>query len=50
MLDNIDEVADRIQSLLGKLAAKDAKLPQAAIDARQRLMSNLVSVREGALR
>ena len=44
MLDNVDEVADRIQSLLGKLAAKDAKLPQADIDARQRLMSNLASV------
>ena len=49
MLDNVDEVADRIQSLLEKLAEKDANLPQADIDARQRLMSNLVFVREGAL-
>ena len=49
MPEKIDEVADRIQSLLDKLAAKDVKLPQAAIDARQRLMSNLVSVRDGAL-
>ena len=45
-----DEVADRIQSLLEKLAEKDANLPQSDIDARQRLMSNLVSVRDGALR
>ena len=40
------KVADRIQSLLEKLAAKDAKLPQAAIDARQRLVANLAAVLE----
>ena len=40
------KVAARIQSFLEKLAAKDAKLPQAAIDARQRLVSNLAAVLE----
>ena len=40
------KVAERIQSFLEKLAAKDAELPQAAIDARQRLVSNLAAVLE----
>ena len=40
------KIADRIQSFLEKLAAKDAKLPQTAIDARQRLVSNLAAVLE----
>ena len=40
------KVADRIQSFLLKLAAKDDKLPQAAIDARQRLVANLAAVLE----
>ena len=37
-------IADRIQSFLEKLAAKDASLPQAVIDARQRLVTNLAAV------
>ena len=40
------KIADRIQSLLEKLAANDDKLPQAAIDARQRLVANLAAVLE----
>ena len=40
------QVAERIQSFLEKLAAKDANLPQAAIDARQRLVANLAVVLE----
>ena len=38
------KVADRIQSFLEKLAAKDGSLPQAAIDARQQLVTNLAAV------
>ncbi len=37
-------ISDRIESFLEKLAAKDASLPQAAIDARQRLVTNLAVV------
>ena len=40
------QVAERIQSFLEKLAANDANLPQAAIDARQRLVANLAVVLE----
>ncbi len=41
------KIADRIQSFLEKLAAKDANLPQAAIDARERLVNNLAAILEG---
>jgi hypothetical protein len=37
-------VSDRIQSFLENLAAQDESLPQAAIDARQRLVTNLAAV------
>ena len=40
------KIADRIQSFLAKLAEKDGSLPQAAVDARQRLVSNLAAVLE----
>jgi hypothetical protein len=40
------QVADRIQSFLERFAANDAGLPQAAIDARQRLVANLAAVLE----
>ncbi len=40
------QVAERIQSFLERLAANDARLPQAAIDARQRLVANLAGVLE----
>ena len=38
------KVAARIQSFLDRIASKDPKLPQAAIDARQRLVANLAAV------
>ena len=41
------KIADRIQSFLEKLAARDANLPQAAIDARERLVNNLAAILEG---
>jgi hypothetical protein len=40
------QIAARIESFLEKLAAKDAKLPQAAKAARQRLVANLAAVLE----
>ena len=43
-LVNASKIADRIESFLEKLAAKDASLPQAVIDARQRLVTNLAAV------
>ncbi len=38
------KIAERIESFLAKLAANDASLPQAVIDARQRLVTNLATV------
>ena len=41
------KIANRLQSFLEKLAAKDTNLPQAAIDARERLVNNLAAILEG---